>query len=459
MNNQLPQKPFQIKHLIIYGIFSLGFLYFSYLIICTITTEPIWNSFPDSNDYIAQSKNSLFSLDFYSPPPNPKFSPRPFTIPLFLKMASSNPFYMVLFQRIFYCLCVLIFILTITVSIINPYLKVLYQFLLMYFFTMWDLVGWSDNVLSEFLSTALMFLWFSAIILFYKKPNRISTVFLIVISLFLSFSRDTWPYVIVMFAIINFIIFKLTKKRAFKLNLIFLIFSVFLFIVQNVTSNIGERYKLPVFNSIVGRVSQNDDYIKWFKKRGMPLTEKTVKDFRGVAVDSQEGRAVIYPKYYDGSYVELFEWIKKDGKSTYRTFVITHPDYFFMIDQTKEQVQRIFCTDLHKFGYFLWPERFFLNSTNFFPFFNMWSCLLLIVLLAMLFKRENKIIYLFPIILFILFLFNALLSYNADTLEVERHLYTTQIVLELISFMSIFLLIDFGIVLLKTKNHLDKQTT
>jgi hypothetical protein len=435
------------------GMFAIGFICFSCLIICNMPTEPLWDSFSDSNDYINQSKNELFSMDFLSPGTDSKFAPRPFTVPLFLKIAGSNPFHLVLFQRIFYCLCVLVLILTISFSVTDRYLKLIFQFILLYFFTMWDLVGWSGNILSEFLSSALMFLWFSCVIIFYRKPGRLSLSCLIAVSILLSFSRDTWPYIILVLALLNFIVFKLTKQQGVKLSVFFLVFSIALFLVQNSTANRGERYKLPVFNSIVGRVSKNDRYVDWFKQQGMPMCAEVVADFRAVDAGSRAGMLNICKKYYDGSYTPLFEWIRKDGKSVYRNFVISHPDYFFLTDQTNAQVQRLFCVDLHSFGYFQQPDGFFVNAATVFPLFNIWHCMILTALCVMLFFRQKNSIYLLPATLFILFTCNALLSYNADALEVERHLYITQIVLEFVCFISVLFLTDYGIRMIKAKRQ------
>lgn len=441
---------------IIYSLFLLCYIYFCYLIIFTTKNEGLWNFFPDSNDYITQSKSSLLSLDFYSPKPAQWFSPRPFTIPLFIKFAGSDPFTMLYLQRCFYCVCVLVLVLVLSCFITNNFLKIIFQLLMLYFFTMWEIVGWSNNVVSEFMSTSLMFLWFAIIILYYKKPDILRFIGLIIVSILLSFTRDTWPYIILVFAVLNFIVFKLQKKHS-KLNVVFLAFAISIFLVQNITSNIGERYKLPVFNSIVGRVAQNDEYLAWFKERGMPITDSIVKDFRGIDVDSETGRSIIYKKYQDSLYAKLFEWVKKDGKSYYTKFVVTHPDYFFMMDQTTEQVERIFCTKLNRFGYYQYPEGFFLYSDGFFPFFNIWICLLLTIGMAIIFKLTRDAIYIFPLLLVIMFTVNVMLSYNADTLEVNRHLYTTQIIVEFICFISIPYLIDQFIKRIRNKKEIAEK--
>lgn len=432
-------------------IFLIGFGYFVYLIIFTTKIVPLWDFFPDSFDYILQSKSSLFSSDFYSPKPLDDFDPRPFTIPLFLKLVNSDPVNMVLLQRIMYVLFVFVLISVISKQIINPIIKILLQYSLLLFFLWWQMVGWTSSVVSESLSTSFMFLWFAAILFYYSKPNIPRLIGLIIVSILFSFTRDTWPYIILLFAFLNLLVFVFIDKPKWKINAYFLIFSIGLFFFQNYTSSVGERYKLPVFNSIVGRVSQNHEYMDWFKHQGMPMTEKIEADFKGVDIDSDIGRPFIYQKYEDSTYLPLFNWVLHEGKSVYQKFMLTHWNYFFLKDQTDEQIQRIFAVNLHKVGYVPQPEEIFIDTVEFFPFFTIWNCLLITIITFILFWKTKKWIFIFPGILLFLFAFNSLISYNADALEVHRHLITSQIMIEFISCIGIAFIFDAGLrfVLLK----------
>ncbi|MBA2612045.1 MAG: hypothetical protein H0U95_08745 [Bacteroidetes bacterium] len=239
---------------------------------------------------------------------------------------------------------------------------------------------------------------------------------------------------------INVFLFLLFKNQAFKKNCTLLAFSILLFFVQNYTANVGERYKLPVFNSIAGRISQNDEYVKWFKDNGMPLSEKLVKDFRGINVDDGNNRSIVYSKYNDSTYSQLFNWILKDGKATYQKFLLTHLSYFFLADQSAELKRRVFCSNLQ--GYTQEPRGFYTNPDTTFPYFNFVSTIIFLCILVGLVIKYKTNILAFPLILFVLFGLNAFISYNADALEVKRHLFITQIVLEFINIISILLIIN-----------------
>lgn len=423
----------------LWSFFLFAFVYFSNLIINVIPSEKFWEIFPDTNDYINQSKSDFFSLDFFSPKPRKWFSPRPFTIPLLFKVVQSSPSGFLVLQRVLYCVSVLLFILAFSLNIENCFLKWVTQICLLYFFTWWEIVGWAENVLSEFTSSTFLFLWLSILIWHIKKPNWWLFVLLILVSFFFSFTRDTWPYIILSSSVLLVVFAVINKRKNIKWDVAFLFFSLVLFFTQNITSNIGERHKLPVFNSIIGRVSKNTEYMEWFKKNGMPLTDIVKKDFSEVEVDSDIGRPIVYKKYEDSLYLKLFNWIAHDGKKVYQKFVLTHPDYFLLNDQTSDQKQRIFCQGLFKQGYYRPPVDFF-EEQNRFPFFNNWYAVSASFLIFMLFFFRKKEIYIFPFLLLVLLIINIFLSYNADTLEVERHLYLTQITIELIGLLSTLLL-------------------
>ncbi|HXD93310.1 MAG TPA: hypothetical protein VNX01_08860 [Bacteroidia bacterium] len=421
-----------------------GFIYFCYVILITPQIEPRWNLFPDVNDYKSQARADLTSSDFYAPKPRLWFSPRPFTVPLFFKIADYDSYKMVMLQKFTYCICVISLLMAILNFITHFWVKLIAQYNLLLFFTWWNIVGWSDLPLSESLSISLMFFWFSSILLYYKRQTILNLLLLLVATLLLSFTRDTWPYIILLFFLLNIFISKFLKIGSIKKSLGLLVFSVCLFFTQSYTSNIGERYKLALFNSIVGRVSKNDDYINWFKNEGMPQADRVKSYFKKVVPSTLNGRVYMCARYADSTstYKEIFTWIKKDGKKTYQKFLLTHPYYFFLQDLSGEEVeQNLFAYNFNE--YYVESEGFFVNADNVFPIFNPWIYLLIFSLLLFLFFKTRETMYIFLIVTFLLFVVNALITYNADSLEVKRHLYITRIVLEFISLTTLLLLTDY----------------
>jgi hypothetical protein len=436
-------------------IFAGAFAYFSFVVLDVSFLQPRWEHFSDVGDYKRQSEVALTSLDFYAPKPNIGiwFFPRPFMVPLFFKMVGADPHNVVVLQKVVYCICVLSLLLSLLQYLNNLYLKIVTLLGLLFFFTWWNIVGWSTLPLSESLSISFMFLWLSSILWYFRKPGKIQIAFLMFAAFLLSFTRDTWPYIILLYFLLNIPLTKWLMPQKFKTSIVLFAFALCLYFVQGYTAERGERYRMSVFNTFAARIAQNDEYLEWFKNEGMPLGDLLKNDFRGLYLDSYPGKRVIYVKYVDGTYEKLFDWIVKEGKGKYQKFLLTHPAYLFLDDVDRQHFQdNVFSYNLLE--YYQPPEGFCINAEHVFPLFNSYWYLLIICLSLYPFLKTKKIIYAFPAILFLLFFFNAMLSYNADGLEINRHLYITRIVLEFCCLITVALLVNYYLSLrnIKAKN-------
>ncbi len=448
----------KIINVTFYALCVLIFAFFYYvLFIDCMEILPVWESFPDSSDYITQSKAELFSFDFFAPKPRQWFAPRPFTLPLFLKLVDGDPYKMVLFQKVLYFISVVFISLTFIKFFQSKISKILHLCVLVFFFLWWNIVGWSYTILSESLSMTFLFAWLGTLFLYYKNQSTLNLVLIIFVSVLFSFTRDTWPYIILLFSILNFIVF--IKKREEKVrvkNSILVLFSVILFFVQDYTANQGERYKLPLFNSIVGRVVKKSEYLDWFKSKGMPTPLKIVEDFKPIEnVDDDALRGVVYSKYFDSTYTPLFNWIVKDGKKTFQNFLLSHPSYLLMKDESPEKISRILCSPY--FGYIRESTNFHKKVDLVFPCFSFLFAILVIGIVSFLFFKTGNRIYVLILVLSILTTANAILSYSADTLEVKRHLFITQILLNFICIVSLGLIVDYLVNHIKNVFHFSRK--
>ena len=166
------------------SISIIGYMYFCYLILVVPKIEPQWEGYPDVNDCRVQSEADLVSLDFYAPKPRMWFFPRPFTVPLFFKIVDSDPYKMAMLQKFVYCICVISLLVTLLNYIDQKKLKIITLYTLLFFFTWWNIMGWSNLPLSESLSISLMLLWFSSILFYYKEQGSLSFITLIIVSFF-----------------------------------------------------------------------------------------------------------------------------------------------------------------------------------------------------------------------------------------------------------------------------------
>ena len=365
------------------------------------------------------------------------------------KLVGSEPVRMVLFQKIFYCFCVFAFILAVLQFVKNVYLKIAISYIFLFYFTWWDIVGWSNNILSESISLSYFILWLAIVMAYYRQKSTIKLVFLIFITILLSFTRDTWPYLILFFFAMMLCADLILKKGKRLVSIGLVLFSVGLFVFQSYTVTVGERSVLPVFNTLAGRIVQNEEHLDWFKKRGMPQAEQLQADFKTIDVDSYEGKSVMYTRYIDSTYTELFNWVKANGKSTYQLFLLTHFKYFILNDQSLPQLNRIFS--YNTYSYYQKPYKFFHNANNVFPIFSVYVSLFLVLICIYLWRKSKEFHLLFPAIFSLLLFVNVYLSYNADTMEVERHLYLTTIGIELFSLLSLAFIGNYALNTYQTK--------
>ncbi len=275
-----------------------------------------------------------------------------------------------------------------------------------------------------------------------------------VVTVFFSFTRDTWPYLILM-GFVSVAVFDAYHKQLSRHSIALVIFSVVLFVFQSHTVSVGKRSALPVFNTLAGRIVQNEDHLQWFVKEGMPQADQLRADFKGVAIDTQEGKQVLYKRYTDSTYTELFDWVKANGKNNYQKFLITHFQYLVLNDQSLTQLDRIFA--YNHYGYYQGPQKFFHNADNVFPVFNLYVTLFLVLACMFAWYKVRNIYLLFPAFIALILFANVYLSYNADTMEVERHLYITRIGTELVSFLSLGFLFQTYLTHINAKFNKEKR--
>jgi len=395
---------------------------------------PAWLNYGDPWDYLRQSHESLLDETFYSPPLQSKYYPRPFTVPLMYKIASSDPEPIIQLQKFLHALCTFFLCYVVFLYIRKTQVKIIFAVLWYFLMSWWNIVGWTHALLSESLSITFMFFWIASFLLFMKKRNFISIIFHILITILFSFTRDSWPYIIVLFYLIYAVIAIFWDKKIRAGVISFLVVGCVIFWVQQKSAQIGQRYRLPVMNNIVYRILPDEEYLKWFTDRGMPCAEELTKKYSNLAYFSK-----IYSLYHDSTLTKFSDWVAADGKSIYSKFLITHPSKLLLLNEKPKDLKRIFAYNLHYTG----PVRgYSWISQSVFPFFNTIAILLLNGILIFLFFKEKRLVWVFPTVLMIIFTANAFMLYVADSLEVERHLFITNIVIQFLGILIVTFILD-----------------
>jgi hypothetical protein len=431
------------------------FYWFCDIILHFPPLEPVWQVFGDCEDYLDQSEMALWSIDFFIPSPHPGFYPRPFTIPLFYKLAGSDPESIVWMQKIVYCMAIGVFVNSFLILIKNKLIRIAVLPFLYYFFTWWVIVGFTENLLSESLSMSFLFLWIAGLILCIYFKNRYTLVLVLFISTLFSFTRDTWPYIILLANALLLAVYYRKDVRLKRNLLVLNAYGVLIFLFQSHTATVGERYRMPLYNVLSTRVSKNPEYVAWFKERGLPMADSLTLNLSHIDPDNRKAISEMYDSYNDSSYQPVRDWIMKKGKNTYIVFMLTHLSYFFLQDQSPEQKARIFSTANH--DYYLKAKGYYEEVDKVFPFFSLPFLLYTSLILTGLglVAKPVQISSFFPGFLIVLFFAHVFLSYNTDTFEVKRHLFITQVMIQLTSILALTLLIDRIFVVLTNLKAVD----
>jgi hypothetical protein len=409
---------------------------------------PIWTEYPDSYDYLHQSNMSLLDKNFYSPQKQDSYYPRPFTVPLFYKIANSDPDTIIQLQKFFHALSTFFLCYVILLFFRKTHAKIIFVILWYLLMSWWNILGWTHALLSESLSISLLFFWIASFLLFFYKRKALHFILHTLIAILFSFTRDSWPYILVLFYGI-FIIIAIKWERKMLVSVVcFLIIGCSVFIIQQKTAQIGQRYRLPIMNNIVLRILPNEKYLKWFADKGMPCIDRLKKQYSNIDDCSK-----IYSLYTDSTFLKFSNWAVKDGKSLYTNFLITYPSNILLLNEKTNDLNRIFAYNIDYTGPVMgysWISQFI------FPFFNTISVLLLNGILIFLFIKENRLVWILPTVIIIVFAFNAILLYNADSMEVERHLFITNIIIQFVGILSVSFILDsdfFNSILNKITHH------
>ena len=423
MNNRLPNR--------------INFLLFIITLLLSLMVKfdpPIWKGYEDTADYLQQSHMSLLDKTFYFPERKANFYPRPFTVPLFYKIANSDPDTIIIMQKILHALCTFFLGYVILLFLRNTHSKIIFLISWYLLMSWWNILGWTHMLLSESLSMSFTFLWIASFLLVFHKRTTFSIILHVIISILFSFTRDSWPYILIIFYGMFVLIALLWDKKKVKHCIVFLVLSCSIFVIQQKTAQIGQRYRLPIMNNIVFRILPNKEYLKWFSDQGMPCVDLLKKNYSHL--DAYEK---IYPIYTDSTLTKFSDWAGNEGRPIYTKFIMTHPSYLFLLNERPSDLNRIFAYDI---GYTDEVSGYSILSQYLFPVFNTLIIMVLNVFLIYLFIKEKRLIWLLPSVLIAIFAFNAFLLYIADSMEVERHLFVTNIMIQFIGILSVCFILD-----------------
>jgi hypothetical protein len=399
-----------------------------------------WKLFPDSYDYLTQAKMDFFSFNFWFPAKTKDFYPRPFTVPLIYKMIGGDVSLIVMWQKIIHFFSAALLCISVSLFIRKQILKYLLSAFVCVVFCWWNILGWSQLLLSESLSFSFVWLWISSLLFWIRFQTKFTlSVHILCVILFL-FTRDSWSYVLIFFYGLSLITAYGFSKNLLRPTLVLLLTCCLAFVVQQKSIERGERQKLPMINNLVVRIINTPAYLQYFIDQGMPLGPELRDEYRAIHFSVDENRALIYELYHREKYQPLFDWVLKHGKDTYLKFMLTHPSYPLMINEPRDKINSFFVRNLYQ--YTRGPIGISQYVDSVFPVFSYLALFIGVVLLMLLNMKAKHVIYILFTALYITFIANALIIYNADSLETDRHLFNNSVFVEILGAIVFCFILD-----------------
>lgn len=399
-----------------------------------------WKLFSDSYDYLTQAKMDFLSFNFWFPAKAKDFYPRPFTVPLIYKIIGGDVSLIVIWQKIIHFLSATLLCISVSLFIKRQILKYLLSLFICIVFCWWNILGWAQLILSESLSFSFTWIWISSLLFWIRFNTRLTFSLHILSVLLFLFTRDSWSYVLILFYVLGFIMAYLFSKNLLKPMLVLLLTCCLAFVVQQKAIERGERQKMPVINNLVVRIIQDSSYLHYFTTKGMPMGKELREEYHTIDFTIEENRILIYELYKSKKYEPLFDWVVKNGKSTYLKFMLTHPSYPLMLNEPSGKMKSFFVRNLYQ--YTRGPIGISQYVDSVFPVFSYLALFIFVILLALINIKRKNLIYIIFMVLYIVFIANALIIYNADSLETGRHLFNNSVLVEIFGAIFFCFILD-----------------
>lgn len=436
---------------ILYGMITIGFLaiklsYFSH------DAPAIYR---DTFSYADAAGLPLFSTSFWA-------GTRSFTIPLMYKLFVVNLqnyqlpgkiFIIAHFQSWFSFFCWLVFALILSQLVRNRWAKILTIGLFLFFSLSYEISKWDLIMLSESISFSLLALllagWVFLMILPQKpwKPatKAIVIVVIILISILYSFTRDTNLYFVLMsacsFTLAAFI--SKIKNSIRTYSLVYLAAAILLFVGQNESINIGNRWQIHIYDHLAYRIYNNEAVLDYFIKAGLPYSTRLVNILK------LGGTEYFEQMMNDPKMEPVRQWVNEYGKSAYFGYLLSHPRntlleplkrLVFLINGTGQDF-RVPLQPLQPI-----PSKLEILTSILFPYFIpiigtlIWGLLLAFSFLNIFSLHEQRFWLVVLLLLSIIPLIYII--WHGNPLEIQRHSEQIAIQLRLAIWVSVPLVLD-----------------
>lgn len=279
---------------------------------------------------------------------------------------------------------------------------------------------WNKSILAESISLSLIACFVGSWILFIDGITLKRLTLLIIMSIMFTLARTANIFMALTLSIIIFTAFLLNRQpiqRRYYLaiSIVFLI----LFIGSNAIANRDNHWAAYFLNVLSKRVLVNQEMRTYFEEHGMPVNDSLMARADKWSHDDD------FAYYKDPNLEQFREWLYIKGKATYIRYLLTHPKY--LIAKPLPDLHRMMFSG--QVPYYA-PKGFksplqhrlfdYLSSWSLYPVYVFLSGVLFGLNLIYATSKKFTAAWV-PLIMMLLVIPFANLTWHADALEIERH--------------------------------------
>jgi hypothetical protein len=357
---------------------------------------------------------------------NPEFVPhawgnvKPPFVPFVYKLLGRNIELITVVQLLF-SMFSWIFLAYVLAHSVRTVLMMPVIFILVITLSLSDVVSmWNKSILSESFSLSLLACFVGIWILVVKDVTLKRVAILIIIATMFALTRTANGFILLMVSVVLIIAVLLSRQSIQRryyliISIIFLI----LFLVSNTISNINNRWTPYFLNVLSKRILTNQEMRAYFENHGMPVTDSLM------ARADKWSHEDDFAYYKDPDLEQFRNWLFSKGKSTYTRYLLTHPAY--LISKPLPDLHRMMFSG--QIPYYA-PKGFksplqgmlfnYLSSWSLYPVYVFLAGVLFGLNLVYATSKNLSVLWV-PLIMILLVLPIAILTWHADAMEIERH--------------------------------------
>jgi hypothetical protein len=290
-----------------YGILTLAYLALRAYAYSGLTPHRL----PDTTDYVAVSEVSVFSAEFWA-------GIRPWTIPLLFKLVGHSPIAFVVAQAVISTICWFLLAVMVARSVRSHALQLVGFTTILAFSLAGPVLRWDALLLSESLSLSLLALCAALGLRLLEIGGGGTLAAFGVVAMLWIFTRDANQYVLALLA--GGLLLARAARRAPAAATLTAALLVVACVAGQVSVVLSTRWMAPGLNVLAARVLPFPERVATFAEFGMPTSPEVL------ALAGHSTSDGYFTRTNAPVYEPFFRWFSLHGKSALMRFAVTHPE-------------------------------------------------------------------------------------------------------------------------------------